>query len=558
MSIDALLTHFDRLIQTPEAVSRLRRFILDLAVRGKLVPQDPADEPAAELLKRIAAEKARLVKTGGIKKPKRFRHTTKTPYSLPPSWCWTRIREITSDRGQCIPKAAFTYIDVTTIDKGNGVVSGPKVLQAAEAPSRARKVVQKGDVIYSCVRPYLLNVAIVDKDFEPKPIASTAFAILNGHGLVLPRYLWIVLRSPFMVVCVEENMRGQAYPAINDSDFSVLPFPLPPLAEQRRIVAKVDELMGLRDRLEAAQAERETTRSRLAAASLARLNAPDPDPATFREHVAFALDHFTPLTTRPDQVKALRQTILNLAVRGKLVPQDPADEPAAELLKRIAAEKKNHQANGFLKLSLPPVSEDEQPFPIPKSWEWTRLGHVANSLLGKTLNKAKNRGTDKPYLRSVNVYWLEIKLSNIKEMKFEEPELEKYALSKGDVLVCEGGEAGRAAVWNDEMEGIYYQNALHRVRFFSTIDSNYFVFALCSDFNNGRLASYCTGVTIKHLTSKRLAKYCFPLPPLAEQRRIVAKVDELMGLCDRLEGSLAVGEDTGGRLVDAMLHGMLR
>ena len=549
MSIDALLTHFDRLIQTPEAVSRLRRFILDLAVRGKLVPQDPADEPAAELLKRIAAEKA-----GGIKKPKRLRYTTKTPYSLPPSWCWTRIREITSDRGQCIPKAAFTYIDVTAIDKENGVVSGPKVLQAAEAPSRARKVVQKGDVIYSCVRPYLLNVAIVDKDFEPKPIASTAFAILNGHGLVLPRYLWIVLRSPFMVACVEENMRGQAYPAINDSDFSVLPFPLPPLAEQRRIVAKVDELIGLCDRLEAAQAEREMTRSRLAAASLARLNAPDPDPATFRQHVAFALDNFTPLTTHPEQVKALRQTILNLAVRGKLVPQDPADEPAAELLKRIAAEKKNHQANGFLKLSLPPVSEDEQPFPIPKSWEWTRLGHVSNSLLGKTLNKAKNRGTDKPYLRSVNVYWLEIKLSNIKEMKFEEPELEKYALSKGDVLVCEGGEAGQAAVWNDEMEGIYYQNALHRVRFFGTIDPNYFVFALCSDFNNGRLANYCTGVTIKHLTSKRLAKYCFPLPPLAEQRRIVTKVDELMGLCTGLEAILAAGEDAGGRLVNAVLY----
>ena len=275
MSIDALLTHFDRLIQTPEAVSRLRRFILDLAVRGKLVPQDPADEPAAVLLKRIASEKVRLVKAGGLKKLKRFRHTTKTSYSLPPSWCWTRIREITSDRGQCIPKAAFTYIDVTAIDKENGVVSGPKVLQAAEAPSRARKVVQKGDVIYSCVRPYLLNVAIVDKDFEPKPIASTAFAILNGHGLVLPRYLWIVLRSPFMVACVEENMRGQAYPAINDSDFSVLPFPLPPLTEQRRIVAKVDELMGLCDRLEGSLAAGEDARGRLLEAMLHETVEPD-------------------------------------------------------------------------------------------------------------------------------------------------------------------------------------------------------------------------------------------------------------------------------------------
>ena len=554
MSIKTLFTHFNRLIQTPESLQRLRRFILDLAVRGKLVPQDPDDEPAAELLKRIAEEKARMEKTGEIKKPRRLPSIDEIPYPLPPSWRWTRIRGITSDRGQCVPETTFTYIDVTSIDKENGKVDEPKVLQANEAPSRARKIVQKGDVIYSCVRPYLLNVAVLDDDFDPKPIASTAFAILNGHGLVLPRYLWIVLRSPFMVARVEDDMRGQAYPAINDADFSLLPFPLPPLAEQRRIVAKVDELMGLCDRIEAAQTEQETMRTRLAAASLARLNAPDPDQATFRKHAAFVLDNLTPLTTRPEQVKALRHTILNLAVRGKLVPQDPEDESTAELLKRIATEKEKNQANGSIQSPLPPVSESEQNFPIPKSWEWVRLGNVSTSLLGKTLNQMKNRGTYKPYLRSVNVYWLELKLSDIKQMKFEEQELEKYTLQKGDVLVCEGGEAGRAAVWNNEMEGIYYQNALHRVRFFGKINPNYFVFALCSDFNNGRLASYCTGVTIKHLTSKRLAKYCFPVPPLPEQHRIVAKVNELMALCDRLEGSLETGDDGRGRLVEAVLH----
>ena len=263
MSIEALLSNFDRLIQTSESVQRLRRFILDLAVRGKLVPQDPEDEPATELLKRIAKEKARLVKAGEIKKPRDFPSMDETPYLLPGSWCWTHIREITSDRGQCVPKAGFTYIDVTSIDKENGKVAEPKVLQANEAPSRARKVVQKGDVVYSCVRPYLLNVAVVEDDFDPKPIASTAFAILNGHGLVLPRYIWIVLRSPFMVARVEEDMRGQAYPAINDADFSMLPFPLPPFTEQHRIIANVDELMRLCDRLETGFATCDDTRSHL-------------------------------------------------------------------------------------------------------------------------------------------------------------------------------------------------------------------------------------------------------------------------------------------------------
>lgn len=238
MNANQLLAHFDCIADAPDALPRLRRFVLDLAVRGKLVPQDPEDEPAAELLKRIAKEKARLVKTGEVKRLKRLPPIDEIPYSLPPSWRWTRIREITNDRGQCIPEATFTYIDVTAIDKENGIVSGPKLVQATEAPSRARKIVRKGDVVYSCVRPYLLNVAVVEGDFDPKPIASTAFAVLNGYGLVLPKYLWIVLRSPFMVARVEEDMRGQAYPAINDADFSVLPFPLPPLAEQHRIVPR--------------------------------------------------------------------------------------------------------------------------------------------------------------------------------------------------------------------------------------------------------------------------------------------------------------------------------
>ncbi|NQW51428.1 MAG: restriction endonuclease subunit S, partial [Rhodospirillales bacterium] len=245
MNAERLLARYERIADAPDTIGRLRRFLLDLAVRGKLVPQDPKDEPASELLKRIAAEKARLVKAGEIRKPKSLPNVEEPPFNLPQNWRWTPIREVTSDRGQKVPQSTFTYIDVTALDKEAGVVADPKVLEASEAPSRARKITYKGDVIYSCVRPYLLNVAVIETDFDPQPIASTAFAILNGHGLVMPRYLWIVLRSPFMVECVEKNQRGQAYPAINDADFAVLPFPLPPLAEQHPIVAKVDELMAL-------------------------------------------------------------------------------------------------------------------------------------------------------------------------------------------------------------------------------------------------------------------------------------------------------------------------
>ena len=539
MNVARLFTHFDHLADAPDAIPRLRRFILDLAVRGKLVPQDLNDEPASELLKRIVEEKKRMVETGEIRKPKRLPAIDAQPYPLPDSWSWLPIREVTSDRGHCLPQTAFTYIDVTAIDKEQGFVANPKVLQANEAPSRARKIVRKGDVVYSCVRPYLLNVAIIEDDFDPLPIASTAFAILNGHGCVLPRFQWIVLRSPFMISSVEEAMRGQAYPAINDTDFALLPFPLPPLAEQHRIVAKVDELMALCDRLEAARMEREATRNRMATASLARLNTPDSDPATFQNHAAFALNHLTPLTTRPDQIKALRQTILNLAVRGKLVPQDPNDEPASELLKRIgewqikAIAQKQIRAP---KKSLKPIKHDESPYLRPNGWVWARLGEVIYIQSGDGLIAANMRDGDVPVFggNGINGYH------------------DTRNVDQPTIVI---GRVG------------YYCGSIHVTPPKAWVTDNAFITYFCQDAINLRfLVLLLNGTNLKkdeHATAQpvisgsKIYPIIVGLPPLAEQHRIVAKVHELMALCDQLEASLAMGDETRRRLVEAMLYAVL-
>ena len=197
--------------------------------------------------------------------------------------------------------------------------------------------------------------------------------------------------------------------------------------------------MALCDRLEVARTRREATRDRLSASSLARLDAPDPDPMVFRNHAAFALEHLTPLTTRRDQIKALRQTILNLAVRGKLVAQDPRDELASKLLERrkIAVSR-------------------AEPFELPASWVWVNVGAVAVARLGKMLDKAKNKGTPRRYLRNINVRWFDFDLSNLLEMRFEDSELPEFMLRFGDVLICEGGEPGRAAVWDGRQNDIYF------------------------------------------------------------------------------------------------------
>ena len=559
MNAERLLTQFERVADASDAISRLRQLILDLAVRGKLVEQDPNDEPASELLKQIAAEKARLLKAGKIKRSKTLPAIEAPPYPLPHTWCWVPIREITSDRGQCVPQATFTYIDVTAIDKENGFVANPKVLQTNQAPSRARKIVRKGDVVYSCVRPYLLNVAIIEDAFDPPPIASTAFAVLDGHGLVLPRFQWVVLRSPFMVTHVEEGMRGQAYPAINDTDFARLPFPLPPLTEQHRIVAKVDELMGLCDELEAAQVEREAKRDQLAAASLACLN--EPDPETFEDDARFVLDALPALTKRPDQIQLLRRTILNLAVRGKLVEQNPNDEPAEKLLKQIAAERKNLVAQKTIRREkpLPPINADELPFNVPSGWKWARIGDTVLFTQYGTSTKAYHSDQGVPVLAMGNIQDGSVIWQNEKKIPNTSEELPALYLKQFDLLYNRTNSielVGKTGIYLGEDDCRTFASYLIRLRVSQKNFSPHYLNLTMNTpvFRETQIVPLIKKETGQaNVNGTALKHMLVPVPPLAEQQRIVAKVDELMGLCDQLEASLTDGEETRSRLLDALL-----
>jgi type I restriction enzyme S subunit len=217
-------------------ITRLRQSILQEAVQGKLVPQDPNDEPASVLLERIKEEKERLIKEGKIKKEKPLPPISEDeiPYELPEGWEWVRLGEICYNFGQKKPDEKFTYIDVSSINKDRGII----------------KVVRKGTVIYSTVRPYLLNTAIVDREFEYAPIVSTAFAVMHTFNQVYNKYLYYYLRSIPFIKFVESQMVGMAYPAISEGNLFRGPFPLPPLNEQKRIVEKVDQLMDLCDELE--------------------------------------------------------------------------------------------------------------------------------------------------------------------------------------------------------------------------------------------------------------------------------------------------------------------
>ena len=549
MNAERLLAHYERIADAPDAIPRLRRFILDLAVRGKLVEQDPNDEPAVELLKRISEEKARLVKAKKISKQVAFQppDLSEVSFDLPGSWDWcpsTYPSYIVSDRGKKIQtKDVVETGKFPVVDQGKVLIRGyhndvNKVIRIKEP------IVLFGD--------HTREMKLIDFDFI---VGADGVKLLHPVSLHTAYYFLVLQWLP-----LKNRGYGRHFKLLKASFI-----PLPPLAEQHRIVAKVDELMALCDRLEAARTERETTRDRMAAASLIRLNDPDPDPVVFRNHAAFALENLAPLTTRTDQIKALRQTILNLAVRGKLVEQGPNEEPASELLKRIAAERavlvKQRQIRR--EKALNPIDPSAPPFEVPAQWVWSRLGDAVLFTQYGTSRKAHPGASGIPVLTMGNIQDGMVVWKNQKRIPESSNDLPALYLRKFDILYNRTNSAelvGKTGIYLGEDDCMTFASYLIRIRTSETVG--------CPQYLNLAMNTLVFRTTqimplIKKQTGQAnvngtaLKNMLVPLPPLPEQHRIITRADELIALCARLEASLATGEDTRHRLLDALLREVL-
>lgn len=539
-----LLDNFSRLSEAPDAVPRLRRFVLDLAVRGKLVEPDPNEEAASALLEphsTIAAQRL----------PSSARKVEQVPFALPSGWLWSRVGLITTKTGSgSTPrggKSVYKSHGVPFLRSQNVYNDGLRLDDVAyidhETHARMKGTsVEPGDLLLNITGGSIGRCARVP-DFPIDANISQHVAIIRLANSHMRDFMHRVVLSPFFQSFVIDEQTGAGRGGLPKNRMDQIPVPIPPLAEQRRIVAKVDELMALCDRLEAVQTKREQRRDRLVAASLNRINQPAPsaegEAATaFREHARFHLDHLPRLTTRPEHIKTLRQAILNLAVRGRLVPQDPGERTPdlPEQATRVTAEGKLH-------------------FEMPFNWRWARVSEVASARLGKMLDKAKNRGSPYRYLRNTNVHWFEVRTGDLKQVPLGDDEVDEYLLRIGDVLICEGGHGiGRTAVWRGKQEPMAFQKALHRVRPGDHLHPDFFAFCCFVYFHENIMQTYFTGVGIPHFTGKALSRLIFPLPPLAEQQRIVAKVDELMSVCDQLEAQLTTAQTDSRRLLEAVLH----
>ena len=352
-------------------------------------------------------------------------------------------------------------------------------------------------------------------------------------------------------------------PRLRTDDAKIAPFPLPPLAEQHRIVAKVDELMALCDRLEVARAEREATRDRLAAASLARLNAPDPDPAIFRQHAAAVRDNLTPLTTRSDQIKALRQTILNLAVRGRLVEQDPNEEPAPELLKRITAEKARLVRAGRRRInaSARGIARD-CPFEVPSGWTWTTLGEVCSKTgSGSTPGGGATayRSSGVVFLRSQNIYDDGLRLKDVVYIdSTTHRRMSATAVRKADLLLnITGGSIGRCCLVSYELGEANVSQHVAIIRVAIDGLQRYMHWLIRSPYFQTRVFEEQTGAGRGGLPKYKMDRIPIPLPPIDEQHRIVATIEKLTAIFDRLEARLKLTEDTQQEAAEALPHDAL-
>lgn len=562
MSPDRLLAHFDQIGEAPDAVPRLRRFILDLAVRGKLVEQDPNDEPASELLKRIQAEKVQLVKHGKIRAPgialrdEGYVHS----FDLPGPWTRTCLGDvaqygIAEKVASNSEISADTWVlDLEDIEKDTSRLIDH--VPASARPFRSTKTIfKRGDVLFGKLRPYLNKVLVADRD----GVCTTEIIPIRGYCGMAPQYVRLVLKSPLTMAQIDRLMYGMKMPRLGTSDAVALTFPLPPLSEQHRIAAKVDELMGLCDRLKTVQAERENRRDRLVAASLNRLNS-GRDADAFRDHARFHLRHLPRLTTRPEHIKQLRQTILNLAVRGKLVPQDPKDEPATDLFDRIQREKRHLVIAGDIRqqIALRHISDEEIPYALPETWKWARIGGLAGEITSGSRSWAEfYSSTGAKFIRAQNIKLGYLELDSLAHVELPASvEGKRTSVRKDDLLVViTGAGVTNPGMLDDDVGEAYISQHVALVRPVQRATSRWLLICLMATAAcRGELleCAYGAGKPGLNLDNIRLLKA--PLPPLAEQHRIVAKLAELMALCDDVERGLVTTAANRQQLLEATIQ----
>ena len=485
----------------------LRQKVLDLAIHGKLVPQNPNDESATVLLEKIRAEKAEKIKKGELKVDKKDsfifvgsdkRHyeqfvdgtvldiEDELPFEVPEGWAWCRLKNICTDfivPQRDKPKSFDGTIPWCRIEdiEGkylNGSLSGQLVTEETIQEMNMHKC-PVGSIICSCSASLGIQ-AITTVECCTN---QTFIGIVPNDTILFNEYLYFMLKA--QTEYFHEIATGTTIKYISRDKFEELFVALPPIEEQKLIVDSINNTFNQIELLDQNKDYLQTT------------------------------------------IRQAKSKILDLAIHGKLVPQDSNDEPAEELLKRIATSDNRPYKK---------IDEDEVLFDIPESWSWCTLGEIYTHTTGKALKKTNNKGTLRKYITTSNLYWNTFDFTEVREMYFTDDELEKCTIKKGDLILCNGGDVGRAAIWNYNYD-ICYQNHVSRLRpKDKDINNSFFLYLIMIYKQQGMLNG--KGVGITSLSASDLLSAIVPLPPYSEQKRIVEKIECLYGYLTTINNQL--------------------
>ncbi len=566
MKLETFFEHFDLLAEAPNGVQKLRELILDLAVRGKLVPQDANDEPAAVLLERIKKEKERLVKEGTIKKDKLSQPiiAEEIPYKLPTNWQWTRLCEIglINPRNEVDDSTIASFIPMNLIPQSYNKEIRYEVRKWADIKKGFTHFAD-GDVVLAKITPCFQNrkSTVIYELKNSVGAGTTELHVYRPiNNLINPEYVLLYLKSAEFINNGISKLTGTAgQKRVPNEYFAENPFPLPPLNEQKRIVTKVDELMKLCDELEARQKKKRETRILINNAALNKLLTAN-TPETFTKNWQRIGDNFDILYSASENIGKLRQAILQLAVMGKLVPQDANDEPAAVLLERIKKEKERLVNEGKVKKekSLTEIKDDEIPFDLPIGWEWERVTNLCEHIVDCLHSTPEFITEGKLCIDTTCLNQGEILFHKVRKVS-EETFLERIRRLQplaGDILFSREGTIGLSIVVPEGLE-ICLGQRMMMFRTFRWLIPEYFRYVLISKMFVNQWEKKLIGTAAHHINIGDIKKMIIPFPPVNEQKRIVAKVDKLMKLCDELETKLTQTQTESEKIINAAVKQLL-
>lgn len=558
--MELLERHFEIALETPDVIKKLRELILGLAMKGKLVRQDPKDQPARELLKEIEPEKKQLISEGKIKAIETNLAITseKWPFEIPQSWLWKGLPDVTyfqegpgimakdfADDGIPLIRIAGMKGDFVTLD-------GCNYLNPELVNKKWHHYKLESDDIVLTSSASLGNVAKVDQRCVGC-IIYTGLIRFKCFSAINDRYLIWFFRSPEFIRQINESKTGAAIQHFGPTHLKRMLLPLPPLPEQRRIVAKIDQLMSLCDKLEAERTERNNKRLKIHTSAINKLLSASDKPS-FNSSWNFITRNFSELYSVPENVEELKKAILQLAVMGKLVKQDAKDQPAGELLKEVESVKKRLIEKDNLRTDANPIIEPKEYYlGKPIGWEYCRLGNLAKFIdyRGRTPKKV-DAGI--PLITAKNVRY-----GFINREPFEYITEQEYISwmtrgfpKKGDLLFTTEAPLGNIAIIDiDEKFALAQRVICFQLHVPAT--GPFLRALIMSSAFQTQLVEKATGMTATGIKSSKLKEIPIPLPPLPEQHRIVAKINALMSLCDTLEQNIKNSTDKQTAILNAVL-----